>query len=80
MKTGRPNLEFGAIPYFSRNRDETDVAYQRGWDDASSTLLIADHHGMPKVIQGAALAPYQKETLVNAYHAGFAARVAKDLE
>lgn len=51
-------------PYFPRNRDETDVAYQRGWDDAELFRTVP--------------VPYQKQLLVKAYQAGFAARFVKD--
>jgi hypothetical protein len=55
MKTGRQPLE-GYIPYFARNRDETDIAYQQGWDDARA-------ENFPPV-------PFQKETLQRDYYAG----------
>lgn len=46
-------------PYFSNNRDETDVAYERGWDDAKARKASAQ--------------PYQKQSLKTAYRRGFEA-------
>ncbi len=46
-------------PYFSRNRDQTDIAYERGWNDAVECREY--------------MQPYQKESLARAYWAGFAA-------
>lgn len=62
MKPGRPNLESNLTPYFSRNRDETDTAYQSGWDVAAAGKLIGENPPS-----------FQKETLVKAYRAGFLA-------
>ena len=56
MKTGRRSLE-GFIPYFARNRDETDVAYQRGWDDFNENMARSQ--------------PYQKDMLKKAYWDGY---------
>ena len=39
-------------PYFPRNRDETDIAYARGWDDKAVEIFNQ---------------PYQKESLAKAY-------------
>lgn len=54
-------------PYFPSNRDETDVAYQRGWDDAK--IQTPER---PPIMN-----PYLKETLASAYLAGFDAYLAK---
>lgn len=52
-------------PYFAENRDETDEAYDAGWNDA--------------IAGGVAACSYQKLSLVKAYYAGFDAAVF-DLE
>ena len=49
-------------PYFARNRDETDIAYQRGWDDYNENMARSQ--------------PYQKDALKKAYWGGYdAARI-----
>ena len=46
-------------PYFSQNRDETDIAYKRGWAAAKAGKAFRQ--------------PYQKQTLRVAYLRGFEA-------
>ena len=48
-------------PYFSQNRDMTDLAYQLGWDAARAGNVFDQ--------------PYQKQTLKDAFLRGFEAAV-----
>ncbi len=48
--------------YFAENPDETDIAYERGWDDYRLGHFC----------------PPQKETLASAYIAGYKAKMFQD--
>ena len=47
------------IPYFAVNRDETDIAYEAGWKAYTESEPMTG--------------PYQKQSLNDAYVAGWAA-------